>query len=272
MKHANINDIPTYLRRFANELGERILDSFPPLQGAQDPTSPLLAKLLRRPYPAQAVAVGGIVKRLAEARSAAVVAECGTGKTLISLASLYVASGGRRFVALAMVPSHLTPKWLREGLTTIAGLRAFVIDGLRNANSTSPNGIHEVRLRGGRIVREGFKTTLSDLRLRKNYPSARARWNAVCPQPALFVLSKETGKLSYFWRHAYNVAQSGRCQGSVVNPDTGQLPLPSVRRFWPRALLSADSQGRGQDDHGSLHLAGRVSQGSARGGRISSFP
>src|SRR2546421_4489882 len=74
--------IENYLRRFANELGERILESFPPLQGAQDPTSPLLAKLLRRPYPAQAVAVGGIVKRLAEARSAAVVAECGTGKTL----------------------------------------------------------------------------------------------------------------------------------------------------------------------------------------------
>ena len=87
--------IETYLKSFANELGDRILDSFPPLQGAQDPTSPLLAKLLRRPYPAQAVAVGGIVKRLAEARSAAVVAECGTGNTLISLASLYVASGER---------------------------------------------------------------------------------------------------------------------------------------------------------------------------------
>ena len=58
--------IETYLKSFANELGDRILDSFPPLQGAQDPTSPLLAKLLRRPYAAQAIAVGGIVKRLAE--------------------------------------------------------------------------------------------------------------------------------------------------------------------------------------------------------------
>ena len=214
--------IGQYLKAFAIELGERILESFPPLHGAQDPPSPLLAKLLRRPYPAQSVAISGIVKRLAEARSAAVVAECGTGKTLISLASLYVAAGGRSFVALAMVPSHLTPKWLREGLTTIPGLRAFVIDGLRNANSTSPNGIHEVKLRHGDVVREGFKTTLPDLRDRKNYPSARARWNALCPQPALFVCSKEVLKLGYFWRHAYNVAQSGRYQGSVVNPDSGQ--------------------------------------------------
>jgi hypothetical protein len=229
--------ISDYLRAFAPELGQRILDSFPPLHGAQDPPSPLLSKLLRRPYPAQSVAILGVVKRLAEARSAAVVAECGTGKTLISLASLFVASGGRPFVALAMVPSHLTPKWLREGLTTIPGLRAFVINGLRNANSTSPNGIHEVKLRAGRIVREGFKTTLTNLRLRRNHPSARARWNALCPQPALFVLSKETGKLSYFWRHAYNMAQSGRFQGSVVNPDSGQ---PIYSGDDDERLLSSD--------------------------------
>ena len=190
--------ISDYLRAFATELGQRILDSFPPLHSAQDPPSPLLSKLLRRPYPAQSVAILGVVKRLAEARSAAVVAECGTGKTLISLASLFVASGGRPFVSLAMVPSHLTPKWLREGLTTIPGLRAFVIDGLRNTNSTSSNGIHEVKLRSGRIVREGLKTTLTDLRLRRNYPSARARWNALCPQPALFVCSKEVAKLGFF--------------------------------------------------------------------------
>src|SRR6516225_7970144 len=136
-----------------------------------------------------------------------------------------------------MVPSHLTPKWLREGLTTIPGLRAFVIDGLRNANSTSSNGIHEVKLRAGRIVREGFKTTLTDLRLRRNYPSARARWNALCPQPALFVCSKEVLKLGYFWRHAYNVAQSGRFQGSVVNPDSGQ---PIYSGDDDERLLSSD--------------------------------
>jgi hypothetical protein len=244
--------ISDYLRAFATELGNRILDSFPPLQGAADPPSPLLSKLLRRPYPAQSVAILGVVKRLAEARSAAVVAECGTGKTLISLASLFVASGGRPFVAVAMVPSHLT-KWLREGLTTIPGLRAFVIDGLRNANSTSSNGIHEVKLRAGRIVREGFKTTLTDLRLRRNYPSARARWNALCPQPALFVCSKEVLKLGYFWRHACSVAESGRFQGSVVNPDTG-LPIYSgddderllssdFKKVRLREWLGADSNG-----------------------------
>ena len=237
MKHDNITDIPTYLRAFSNELGERILESFPPLHGPQEPPSPLLAHLLRRPYPGQNLAIMGVVERLAQARSAAVVAECGTGKTLISLASVYVAAGGGPFTALVMVPSHLTQKWLRESLKTIPRLRAFLIEGLRDRSSTSSNGIQEFRLRNGRIVREGLKKTLTDLRLRKNYSSARARWNALCPGPAIFVVSKETAKLSYFWWHAYNIAQSGRFQGSVVNPDTGR---PVYAGEDDERLLSSD--------------------------------
>lgn len=59
-------------------------------------------------------------------------------------------------------------------------------------------------------MREGLKTSLSDLRLRKNYRTVRARWNAICPRPALFVFSRETAKLGVFWRHAYHIAESGR--------------------------------------------------------------
>ena len=236
----NIMERPTciseYLTTFTTELGGRILESFPPLQGLGDPVSPLLSNLLRRPFPSQAVAIQGIVKRLAQARSAAVVAECGAGKTLMALASIYVAAAGKPFTALALVPPHLTMKFCRESLRTIPRLRAFLIDGLRDANSSSRNGIHEVRLRNGRIVLEGFTTALTDLRARKNYPSARARWNEICPEPALMICSRETAKLSYFWRHAYDVAGSGRYHGSVVNPDSGQPIYDSDGE----RLLSAD--------------------------------
>ncbi|MGH6852228.1 MAG: hypothetical protein ACREDJ_03315, partial [Methylocella sp.] len=212
--------ISQYLTAFSTEIGQRILESFPPLHGPGDPPSPLLAKLLRRPFPAQSLAIGGIACRLAEARSAAVVAECGTGKTLIALASIFVAAQGRPFAALALVPPTLRSKWAREAFMTIPRLRVFLIDGLRDQRTS--NGIHEVKLRRGRIVREGLNTTLTDLRLRKNYSTARARWNAICPQPALFILSRETAKLGAFWRHAYQIAESGRYPGSVVNPDTGE--------------------------------------------------
>src|SRR5579875_213595 len=216
------NSISSYLRLFSNEIGQRILESLPPLQGPDDPSSPLLANLLRRPYPGQALAIMGVVKRLAEAKSAAVVAECGTGKTLISLASAYLSAGGKGFTALVLAPSHLTSKWARESLQTVPRARVFLIDGLRDSTCKSRNGLQEVRLRGGQIVREGLKMALTNLRLRQNYPTPRARWNSLCPGPAIFVISKETAKLSYFWRHAYNIARSGRFRGSVVNPDTGR--------------------------------------------------
>lgn len=149
------------------------------------------------------------------------VAECGTGKTLISLAGAYVAAGGKPFTALVLAPSHLTGKWARECLQTIPHTRVFLIDGLRDSTCKSRNGIQEVRLRLGNIVREGLKISLSDLRLRKSFPGARARWNSLCPSPSIFVISKETAKLSYFWRHAYSISRSGHYRGSVVNPDTG---------------------------------------------------
>jgi hypothetical protein len=81
--------------------------------------------------------------------------------------------------------------------------------------------VNEVRLRRGQIVREGLHTSLTDLRLRKTYKTARGRWHEICPGPALFVVGRDKGKLSHFWRHSYQMARCGRYLGSVVNPDTG---------------------------------------------------
>jgi hypothetical protein len=216
--------IADYLRMFGSELGERIVRCYPALHNPQDPISPRLATLLRKPFPAQAVAAMGVVKKWEKERSAAVIAECGTGKTLISLAALYVHSDGRPFTAIVMAPGHITLKWCKEALETIPRLRVFLIDGLRDRvrDNSAPCGVNEVKLRRGQIVREGLHTTLTDLRLRKNHKSARARWQQeICSGPALFVVGRDKGKLSHFWRHAYQMARSGRYLGSVVNPDTG---------------------------------------------------
>jgi superfamily II DNA or RNA helicase len=229
--------IHEYLRMFGSEVGERIVRSYPALHNAQDPISPRLAKLLRKPFPAQAVAAMAIAKKWEKERSAAVIAECGTGKTLISLAALDVHSDGQPFTAIVMAPGHITLKWCKEALETIPRLRVFLIDGLRDrVRDSTPCGVNEVRLRRGQIVREGLHTSLTDLRLRKNHKSARARWrHEICPGPALFVVGRDKGKLSHFWRHAYQIARCGQYLGSVVNPDTG------VRiELGERWLLAAD--------------------------------
>jgi superfamily II DNA or RNA helicase len=108
------DSIAQYLRDHALGLGSRILESFPPLHAIDDPPSPMISKLLRRPYPAQTLAMMGLVRRWQQARAGAVIAECGTGKTLISLAAVYTHAEGRPFTALAMVPPQLVEKWCRE--------------------------------------------------------------------------------------------------------------------------------------------------------------
>jgi hypothetical protein len=166
----------------------------------------------------------GFSKKWERERSAAVIAEYGTGKSLISLAAIHVHSDGRPFTAIVMAPGHITLKWCKEALETIRRLRVFLIDGLRDRtrDSSALCGVNEVRLRRGQIVREGLHTSLIDLRLRKNFKNARDRWqHEICRGPALFVVGRDKGKLSHFWRHSYKMAHFGRYLGNVVNPDTG---------------------------------------------------
>src|SRR5262249_48265850 len=146
----NASDIFSYMRANAVELGERILSTYPALHQVEDPPSPRLGTLLRQPFPAQTLAIMGLVKRWQLARSANVIAECGTGKTLISLGAMHVHTRSRPFTALAMVPPHIVEKWAREAFQTIPGIRVFLVDNLRNGGAKNmPHGVNEVRLKRG---------------------------------------------------------------------------------------------------------------------------
>ena len=60
--------IGEYLRAYGAELGDRVLNRFPALQQPEDAAWPVLDRLRRKPFSAQALAVMGIVKRWEEAR------------------------------------------------------------------------------------------------------------------------------------------------------------------------------------------------------------
>ena len=227
-----ISDIYSYLKHHAAELGTRIVAAFPALQQVEDAPSPRIETLLRRPFPAQTLAIMGLAQRWELARSANVIAECGTGKTLISLGAMHVHSNRRPFTALAMVPPHIVEKWAREAFQTIPGIRVFLIDILRNASTENmPHGVNEVRMKRGSIVRDGLRTSLTDLRLAKGHSSARKRWEAICCRPSLFIVGRDRAKLGYFWRHAYQMPHSGRYRGCVVNPASGAPILTDEGRL-----------------------------------------
>jgi hypothetical protein len=187
-----LSTIYDYMRANASLLGARILLEYPALHQFEDPVSPRIENLLRKPFPAQTIAIMGLIKSWRGAQTGMVIAECGTGKTLISLGAIHVHSEGRPFSSLFMVPPHLVEKWAREAFLTLPGVRVFMIDDLRNGGDENKcHGVNEVRLRAGRIVREGFRTTLSELRLRKQSSSSRKRWFSLCGRPSLFIVGRE---------------------------------------------------------------------------------
>ena len=255
-----LSTIYDYMRANASLLGERILQQFPALQQMDDPASPRIHGLLRTPFPAQTIAIMGLAKRWQEARTGMVVAECGTGKTLISLGAIHVHSEARPFTALAMVPPHLVEKWAREAFLTLAGVRVFLIDDLRNGgDGNKAHGVNEVRPRQGRIVREGFQTSLSELRLRRSSTTPRQRWMSLCGMPSLFIVGRERAKLGYFWRHAYRIPRSGPYLGCVVNSDTGRPVIVDESRLtvaeFEKVKIAETVESRGDKPCRPIHSA-----------------
>jgi hypothetical protein len=207
-------DIYGYLRAHANELGSRILDLYPPLQSTIDEVPAELSTLLRSPLPAQAIAIGGLAKYLKSERAARIVAECGAGKTYMALGLAHVLQAR---TVLVMCPSHIAKKWAREAIQTIPFVRTFLVEDMRNGGDPrQPHGVLEVRLRKGRVAYEGMQLTLAELR-----GLGRAGWIDRVPRCSVFIIPKDKGKLSYFWRHAFLTAKCGPELGGVINADTG---------------------------------------------------
>jgi hypothetical protein len=216
----------SYLRTHAQELSARILETYPPLQSMKDPVAPRIATLLRKALPAQALAITGTAKYLRKAKAARIVAECGAGKTYMALGTIHVLAEGRPSTTLVMCPSHITHKWAREALLTVPRARTFLIEDMRNGGDPKkPHGICEVKLRKGKIVYEGMRLSLADLRR-----MGRKEWSKRCSGPAFFITGKDKGKLGYYWEHVFLKAKSGPNLGGVVNPDTGAAIMDSERQ------------------------------------------
>jgi len=235
-----MHSIYDYMRANGTLLGDRILETFPPLQGAHDPLSPRINDLVRKPLPAQALAILGMSTFFENNDAAKVVAECGTGKTLMSLATTYVHSNGKPYSALVMCPPHLTLKWAREAFMTVPNCRVFLIEDMRNLRGhepKKPHGVVEVKLKDGHAVRKGEVFSLSALRR-----MGRAQWLKDNPRPTFFVMSKERGKLGYFWKHAMVTGQVGSRHGAALNPETYERVETSDGGFYGISDFFKDSQ------------------------------
>ena len=102
---------------------------------------PSYATLLRKSLPARALAVTGTAKNLRKGKAARIAAECGAGKTFMSLGTIHILAEGCPCAALVMCLSHSTHKWARGVLLTIPRARTFLTLGLSEDTATAPNAL-----------------------------------------------------------------------------------------------------------------------------------
>src|SRR5215467_2108856 len=136
-------------------MGERVVEQFPALHKPGDSSSPFLRKLKRQPFPGQELTIMGIAKQWEQSSTASAIAECGTGKTLIALASIFAHARGKAFTALAIVTT--TIKWPfgqfrrvfdSRGFRQLSGLALRFVAGSLDTSVETSNGSLVVLLVG----------------------------------------------------------------------------------------------------------------------------
>jgi len=114
----SINDLNAYMGRYGVLLGEQAAKRTAPLHTpGVDELPPM--DLLRVPYEAQAHVIAAGMKLLKDNKAMLLVAECGTGKTLMGASVCHMHADGKPYRAAVMCPAHLVQKWRRELIETI---------------------------------------------------------------------------------------------------------------------------------------------------------
>lgn len=124
---AQVDSIGEYLKLCGSDLAAEADRRNPPLH-VRGAVTPYLGSLLRRPFQAQADAIAGAAKALKRQKSAWLIAEPGTGKTLMAAAIAWLHAEGKPFRCLVHCPPQLTKKWVREIEETIPGAKARIIE------------------------------------------------------------------------------------------------------------------------------------------------
>jgi Predicted helicase len=152
-----------YLRAYSSELGARIVEMYPPLQGPKDPIAPALKTLLRKPLPTQAMTITGAAKYLQKEDSLRLIGECRTGKTIMSIGIAQAHANGKPYSTLVMCPPHLVLKWASslagtrsswaqlERISLMAYTFVYAIT-LGRSYATYSEGLHEQQEPGGQAT------------------------------------------------------------------------------------------------------------------------
>jgi SNF2 family DNA or RNA helicase len=164
--HAIPESFDDYMRKFSPALGAKINNRLRP-RHSPGKHSPEVAPLKRKPYPAQAHCITAAVKTLRHEKGVVLVGECGTGKTLMGMATVHTRHRGKPYRAIVMCPPHLAAKWVREISETIPGARVVTI-------ARKVSGLVHLRKRVKPTGPEWYVITQSDAKFNSGWKTLRA--------------------------------------------------------------------------------------------------
>lgn len=185
-------ELRKFIEKYGAQLSARIEENMSYVYNPLKPDGVLeydrkIPALIRTPYPVQGEVIKGLSKAIYKEgrRHLFLVGEMGTGKTFISLSSIFLSTRALR--VLVVCPGHLVEKWIREARQTIPGVEII--------NLSARNVI----------------TVLDGLRKVRQRPSTHE----------IYVISKERSKLSYGWRPAANYRRTSEFPHC---PGCGKVP------------------------------------------------
>lgn len=176
-----------YLKSYGTMLGDQAMKSLNPLHVPGRDPLPDFSGLKRLPFPAQQHVIAATMAELNVQKTAIDSAECGTGKTLIAVATTHLRAKGRPYRAIVMCPGQLVEKWGREIRETLADVDVKVIDHwtqlppLKNVNRKvvkTINGREVVRTYREQPLRAEWTIVGRD-RAKLSYMVKPAVWNMV---------------------------------------------------------------------------------------------
>ncbi len=144
---SNINTLTDYLAKFSDNLVQKAHERFEPLYtpGISKPSKKAEAFFTNTKYfsdldyySAQKDMVCSVAKGLARNKRTLVVSECGTGKTAVALASIYVHTQKKNPVTMVMCPGHMVEKWKEEILRLYPFAQAHIIERLDQLRKFEP--------------------------------------------------------------------------------------------------------------------------------------
>jgi hypothetical protein len=185
-----IHNLQDYLTRYGGSLGRQACTALRPLHMPGEHLPLDLSALKRTPFDAQAHVITAAVKALRRQKTLMLVAEMGTGKTLMAMAAVHSHAADRPYRALVFCPGQLTGKWAREIRETVPDAKVQVIDSWRDV----------VPLQ------------------------ARTRDRPAPTRPEWFVIARDRAKLGSRWQAAITtrVTKDGR---QIVCPQCFQPPM-----------------------------------------------